>query len=91
MYLWLDSILKVSSNLNESMILFIGLHAAFCFWGLVLLEKGRGYESPTVIPTENIGVADRKGDVGEPSRMKTELELEVTCDFSVGKTEPYGS
>ena len=84
-------ILKVFSNLNDSMILLVGLHAAFCFWGLVLPETRRACESPIAIPTENTGVADRRGDVGEPSRMRTELEQEVTGDFSAGKTEPYGS
>lgn len=49
-------------------------------------EKGREGGSPIAIPTETTGVADRRGDVGEPSRMRTELEQEVT-DFSMGTTE----
>lgn len=71
------------------MKILVGLHAAFCLWGLVVPEKGREGGIPIAIPTENAGVGDRR-DAGEPSRTRTELE-QVTVNFSMGKTESQGS
>jgi len=72
------------------MKVLVGLLADFWFWGLVVWKKGRNGGNPIAIPTENSGVAGRRGDVGEPSRMRTELEHQVT-DFSTEKTEPQSS
>lgn len=49
-------------------------------------RRGRGCESPVSTPAENTGLADRRGDGGEPSTRRIEREQEVTGGFSSGKT-----
>lgn len=52
-------------------------------------RRGRGCESPVATPAENTWLADRRGDVGDPSKRRFEKEQEVTGDFSAGKTGLY--